>query len=132
MKKITPKRRKTLLYLGLVGFVSVCFFLFFLFAGPEPAFELGPGWTIHKYVPILDVYKNDKLVAKIKAQSGYLTSTALPPPGAPLKKHPFITASVLVPEEENNLSQLLKEAKDFNGYLSLLKEDGYVVFLSHP
>lgn len=132
MKKITTKRRKIFYIFGLVGFVSVCFFLYFLFAGPEPAFELGPGWTIHKYVPTFDVYKNDKLVAKIKAQSGYLTSTALPPPGTPLKKHPFITASVLVPEEENNLSQLLERAKDFNGYLSLLKEDGYIVFIIHP
>jgi len=132
MKKIVAKRRKTFLYLILGGAVIVCFFLYFLFAGPEPAFELGPGWTIHKYVPTFDVYKNDKLVAKIKAQSGYLTSTALPPPGTPLKKHPFITASVLVPEEENNLSRLLKEAKDFNEYLSFLKEDGYVVFLTHP
>ena len=98
----------------------------------EPAFELGPGWTIHKYVQTFDVYKKDKLVAKIKAQSGYLTSTALLPPGTPPQKHPFITASVLVPEEENNLSQLLKGAKDFNEYLSLLKEDGYVVFLTRP
>lgn len=132
MKKIAAKRRKILLYLGFVGFVSVCFYLFSLFAGPEPAFELGPGWTIHKYVQTFNVYKKDKLVAKIKAQSGYLTSTALLPPGTPPQKHPFITASVLVPEEENNLSQLLKGAKDFNEYLSLLKEDGYVVFLTRP
>lgn len=132
MKKITTKRRKIFYIFGLIGFVSIFLFLFFSFAGPEPVFELGPRFAIHKYVPTFDVYKNDKLVAKIEAQPGYLTSTAMPPPGAPLKKHPFITASVLVPEEENNLSGLLERAKDFNGYLSLLKENGYVVSLTHP
>lgn len=115
-----------LIMIGLVYFVN-------LFFGIEPPFVLGPGWSIHKYVHSYNVYKGDLLVATIKPESGYLTSAASPPSsGQERQKHPFITASTFVPEEENNLHNLLERAKNFNEYVSLLNESGYRISLAHP
>lgn len=116
----------------LIFLAIVVVFVVNLFFGIEPPLVLGPGWSVHKYVPSYNVYKGDMLVATIKPEPGYITGTAAPAPGTKPQKHPFITASAFVPEEENNLRSFLDKAKNFNDYVSLLTESGYKVSLAHP
>jgi len=125
--------KKKIIWIILILVIGFGFiFSINLFLGTEPVLVFGPGWSIHKYVPTFNVYKNDKLVATIKPQPGFITSAATPMPDQKLEKHSFITASSFAPEEENNLYNLLNKAKDFNDYVYLLKENGYIVLLAHP
>lgn len=104
-----------------------------LFFGIEPPLVIDSDFSVHKYIPTYDVYKDNKLVAELQPTPGVITSAATPLPGeqAPAKNS-FLTASSLAPEEENNLYLLLQQAKDFNDYVNLLKQSGYTVNINHP
>lgn len=127
------KTKKNILIVGLIIIALGIAEVINLFFGIEPSLVIGPNWSIHKYTPTYNVYKNDKLVAVLQPTPGMIMSAATPPPGgqAPVKNS-FLTASSLAPEEENNLYLLLQKAKDFNDYVNLLKGAGYVVNFSHP
>jgi len=126
------KTKKTILIVGLVVMALGIVEVINLFFGIESPLVIGPGWSVHKYVPTYEVYKGDKLIATIKPKPGPIVSTAAPlPPGQQIT-HSFLTATAFVPEEENNLYLLLQKAKDFNDYVNLLKTSGYVVKINHP
>ncbi len=88
--------------------------------------------TTSQLILSYNVYHDNKLVAIIKSEPGPVVSTATPPPLGQEIKHPFLTATALVPEEENTLYQFLQKAKNFDGYVNLLKANGYIVSLVNP
>jgi hypothetical protein len=126
------KTKKIILIIGLVIIALDLSFIINLFFGIESPYTLGPNWSVHKYVPSYNVYRGEKLIAVIKPESGLIVSTATPPPPPGQQiKHPFLTATALVPEEENNLYQLLQKAKNFDDYVNLLKANGYTISITH-
>lgn len=71
------------------------------------------------------VYKNDHKVLWIQNKPGTLVSTALLSPASTPKPHPFLTAQALDPLEENNLLNILSQSKNFEEFVSKLKQNGY-------
>jgi len=71
--------------------------------------------------------KGGKKVLEFENTPGILTSTALPPSGYTPKEHPFLTGSVLVSEEEDNIRTILDESSSFVDFLTKLVENRYLV-----
>lgn len=127
------KNKKIILIIGLVIVALGLSFVINLFFGIESPYTISPDWSVHKYVPSYNVYRGEELVAIIKPEPGPIVSTATPPPPPGQQiKHPFLTATALVPEEENNLYQLLQKVQNFNDFVNLLKANGYSVTFTHP
>lgn len=76
---------------------------------------------------VWNVYKDDKKVLVLKNEPGYIVSIALPPPGQEPVKHPFLSGTSLDPLEENNYYMFLQKSKNFDEFVSLLRENGYAV-----
>lgn len=76
---------------------------------------------------VLSVFRGEREVLRIKDMPGRLSSRALPPPGAALVTHPFLTASALDIMEEGSLREILERARSFDEFVVLLKKAGYDV-----
>ncbi|MFA6534232.1 MAG: hypothetical protein WCT37_03605 [Patescibacteria group bacterium] len=127
------KRKKIILIAVLIVIALGLVEVINLFFGIEPPLVIEPDLSIHKYAPTYNVYKNDELVAELQPTPGAVTSAATPPPGGQTPtKNSFLTASSLKPEEENNLYLLLQQAENFDDYINLLKNNGYIIKISHP
>ena len=73
------------------------------------------------------VYNGERRVLSLKGEPGPITSTALPPPGQPPRRHPFLSAAALAPEEEDRLGRLLEGARSVEEFLDALRRAGYRV-----
>ncbi len=79
--------------------------------------------AVHSY----NVLKAGRLVLVVSDAPGPIVSTASLPPGASPAKHPFLSGTAYVPEEEDALRKILNESKDFNDFLRRLRDGGYTV-----
>jgi hypothetical protein len=75
------------------------------------------------------VYWAEQRVLEITAAPGLLVSNIAPPPppGAPLCRHPFLSATAFVPEHEQRLREILDRSDSVEAYLANLRAAGYVV-----
>ena len=75
------------------------------------------------------VYWEKQRVLEIVATPGLLVSNVAPPPppGAPLARHPFLSATAYVPEHEQRLREILDRSESLEAYLANLRAAGYVV-----
>jgi len=83
-----------------------------------PVKESGKDW---------EAFKGDRLVLSVSDGPGPLASTALPPPGTPPVRHPFLSASAHAPEEEDALKRVLDASESTADFLARLKSAGYAV-----
>jgi hypothetical protein len=73
------------------------------------------------------VYKNSKLIFKMESKPGVLQSVGTPPPqGWP--KHAWLNALSFRSSGESDWVALLRQAKNFDGFLKLLVANGFDLF----
>lgn len=71
-------------------------------------------------------YKDGKAVLEFQDKPGFIASTGYFPDEEP-KKHPFISAVSLTPDEEDSIGKIITRAETFDGFISLLEDNGYEV-----
>ena len=74
-----------------------------------------------------EVSKKGRLVLTVTDAPGPIVSTAVRPPAGALVRHPFLSASAYVPEEEDALRLLLDQSKSTQDFLERLRKAGYQV-----
>jgi hypothetical protein len=72
-------------------------------------------------------YKGSRKVLVFNDRPGILAGTALPPPGTPPVRHPFLSGSALYAVEDGNLRAILEQSAGFEDFVNRLKRGGYRV-----
>ena len=73
------------------------------------------------------VYDGDLPILEVSDRPGPITSTAMPPPGAPPVTNPFLSAAALDAGHEDQLGTLLAGAHDLREFLHALEGAGFRV-----
>lgn len=76
---------------------------------------------------VYEVTKAGRLVLTVKDAPGSLLSTASPDVEKPIPRHPFLSARAYSARDEEQIGRLLRQARDTQGFLALLRANGYQV-----